>query len=183
MKPRTLRLDDTVIVLEHVRGFRLEPRYGHVPDEPPGSARSRELLYTLVWLESVDRPLSILGDHLDTLREALDGDASRLVLLESPYAGDVERNLIYAREAMRDALLRGEYPYASHLLYTQAGILDDRKHEERALGIEAGLAWGAHAARSVVYTDLGISDGMRIGIDRARAQGREVVTRQLKGWA
>lgn len=182
MLPRTLRLDDTVIVLAHVRGFCLEPRYGHVPEAPPGAQRMRELVYTLVFLESVERPLSIQGDHLDALRDALDGDSSRLVLLESPYAGDVESNLAYARAAMRDCFKRGEFPYASHLLYTQAGILDDKDPTERLLGIEAGLAWGAHAARSVVYTDRGISDGMRIGIDRARTAGREVVTRQLEGW-
>lgn len=40
-----------------------------------------------------------------------------LVLLESPYAGYVERNLAYARACARDCLLRGEAPFASHLLY------------------------------------------------------------------
>lgn len=68
------------------------------------------------------------------------------VILESPYAGDtaedVERNLTYAREALRDSLLRGEAPIASHLLYTQKGVLDDRIREERGLGIAAGVAWG-----------------------------------------
>jgi hypothetical protein len=43
------------------------------------------------------------------------------VLLESPYAGDVDGNLHYARAAMRDCLHLGEAPFASHLLYTQPG--------------------------------------------------------------
>ena len=47
------------------------------------------------------------------------------VIIESPFAGDVDRNLRYARAAMRDCLLRGESPYASHLLYTQPGVLND----------------------------------------------------------
>ena len=38
----------------------------------------------------------------------------RLVVVESPYAGDVEANLAYLRRAMRDCLLRGEAPFASH---------------------------------------------------------------------
>jgi hypothetical protein len=174
MKPRTVKIGDTLIVLERVRGARVDPKFGELG---PGDA------HTLVWLEDMPGPISVDGDHLETIRNAIDGDVSRLVLVESPYAGDVERNLAYGDAAMRDALLRGEYPFASHLLYTRKGILDDNKPEERRLGIEAGLAWGAHAARSVVYTDLGISDGMRIGIDRARSQGREVVTRQLAdGW-
>lgn len=48
-----------------------------------------------------------------------------LVIIESPYAGDVDRNLEYLRAAMRDCLKRGEAPFASHALYTQPGVLDD----------------------------------------------------------
>ncbi len=49
----------------------------------------------------------------------------RRAIIESPFAGDVERNVRYARAAMRDCLMRRETPYASHLLYTQEGVLDD----------------------------------------------------------
>jgi len=66
----------------------------------------------------------------------------RRVILESPYAGDVATNVAYARRALRDCLLRGEAPFASHLLYTQPGVLDDTLPDERACGIEAGLIWG-----------------------------------------
>lgn len=41
----------------------------------------------------------------------------KLVVVESPYAGDVERNLRYLRAAMADCLARGEAPFASHGLY------------------------------------------------------------------
>lgn len=84
----------------------------------------------------------------------------RLVVIESPYAGDVPRNMLYARQAMRDSLQRGEAPFASHLLYTQPGVLDDAKLEERMLGITCGLAWARKAGLSVFYTDLGWSNGM-----------------------
>jgi len=84
----------------------------------------------------------------------------RLVVVESPYAGDVEANLTYARAAMADALRRGEAPIASHLLYTQPGILDDAVPAERALGIAAGLLWAERAELSAFYTDLGWSGGM-----------------------
>ncbi|AXE32748.1 hypothetical protein DK842_17935 [Chromobacterium phragmitis] len=106
----------------------------------------------------------------------------RLVIVESPYAGDVERNLRYLSEAMRDCLLRGEAPFASHALYAQAGVLDDAKLDERRLGIEAGLAWGRLADKTVVYADLGISSGMVYGIDRAAQEGRPVEYRSLPGW-
>lgn len=104
------------------------------------------------------------------------------VILESPYAGDVERNLRYARAALKDSLSRGEAPMASHLLYTQVGVLDDTKPEERSLGIEAGLVWGSSAEETVVYTDLGISTGMQYGIDRAVDGGRPVAFRSLAEW-
>jgi hypothetical protein len=103
----------------------------------------------------------------------------KLVIIESPYAGDVEQNVAYARRAMADSLHRGEAPLASHLLYTQPGILDDTVPGERALGIEAGLQWGKLAEATVVYVDLGYSSGMRQGIDRAEAEGRPVYIRTI----
>lgn len=107
----------------------------------------------------------------------------RLVILESPYAGGVARNVAYARAAMRDCLLRGEAPFASHLLYTQPGVLDDDIPGERQLGIGAGLEWGARAEATVVYADLGISPGMEQGIMRAERDGRPVEERLLgMGW-
>lgn len=103
----------------------------------------------------------------------------RLVIVESPFAGDVEANVLYARSCVRDSLLRGEAPIASHLLYTQPGILDDAVPSERAQGIDAGLAWRAVAHASVVYTDRGISKGMAYGIAAAEAAGVPVEYRTL----
>lgn len=103
----------------------------------------------------------------------------KLVILESPFAGDIEKNIAYARACLRDSLNRGEAPIASHLLYTQPGVLDDSDVGERMLGINAGLAWRRVADGSVVYVDLGISDGMRYGIEAARAAGKPVEMRTL----
>jgi hypothetical protein len=103
----------------------------------------------------------------------------RLVIVESPYAGDLSLNVLYARKCVRDALLRGEAPLASHLLYTQPGILKDEIPEERALGIAAGLAWGPLADATVVYVDYGITKGMEQGIANAQISGRPVEYRKL----
>jgi len=99
------------------------------------------------------------------------------VLVESPFAGDVERNLKYLKACMLDCLNRGEYPFASHMLYTQ--VLDDDIPEERELGITAGLKWGEAAEVTVVYADLGISGGMKRGIARAEGLNRPVLYRKL----
>ncbi len=109
----------------------------------------------------------------------------RLVIIESPFAGTDEEmvwHTTYARAALRDSLMRGEAPFASHLLYTQ--VLDDLSPKERRLGISAGLEWGFQAAATVVYDDLGISAGMRVGIAHAVNNGRPVEYRRLGGeWA
>ena len=102
-----------------------------------------------------------------------------LVLLESPYAGDIETNLTYARKCMHDCFKRGEAPYASHLLYTQEGVLNDNIPEDRMLGIEAGLLWGSKADKTVVYTDFGISKGMEYGIQNAIKAGRQIEYRSI----
>lgn len=53
--------------------------------------------------------------------EAQTQSVMRRVVLESPFAGDVERNVRYAKACIRDCLSRGEAPIASHLLFTQPG--------------------------------------------------------------
>lgn len=109
----------------------------------------------------------------------IEKDSMRRVIVESPYAGDIEENIAYARACVRDSLSRGEAPVASHLLYTQPGILRDEEPAERQWGIDAGLAWGAVAEATVVYIDRGISRGMQYGIDNAKRAGRAIEYRRL----
>jgi len=106
-------------------------------------------------------------------------ETTPIVIIESPYAGDVERNTIYLRMALRDSLMRGEAPYASHSSYTQEGVLDDRIPAERDLGIQVGFVFRFFAIKTVVYEDLGISAGMQLGIDHSVAIGVPVEYRQI----
>jgi hypothetical protein len=105
-----------------------------------------------------------------------------LVLVESPFAGDVTANVDYARLCLRDALSRDEAPIASHLLLTQPTVLDDNIPDHRTLGIDAGLAWLRAADALVVYMDRGISSGMSLGIEAARCAGVPVEFRRLDGY-
>jgi len=109
------------------------------------------------------------------------------VILESPFGSPdpnvVQANIEYARRCVRDCLLRGEAPYASHLLYTQRLVLDDQVQEERDLGIRAGFAWRHLARMTVVYVDRGITSGMAAGIRNACSHNVPVVYRELRATA
>lgn len=103
------------------------------------------------------------------------------VIIESPFSGDVEMHVAYLRACLADSLRRGESPFASHGLYTQPGVLRDGDPKEREHGIQAGFSWRLVAHKTVVYTDLGISDGMHWGIRDAAAMKHEIEFRELGG--
>lgn len=120
----------------------------------------------------------------------LDGEKRRpLVVIESPYAGQhwfapirwwrQWRNVRYARQCCVDSFFRGEGPFASHLLYPQ--VLDDKDSWERQIGIQAGFEWGRHATAVAVYTDYGISPGMREAVKWYEQLGIPVVLRSFDG--
>lgn len=99
----------------------------------------------------------------------------RRVILESPYAGlddlERERNRRYLAACLRDSLMRGEAPFASHGLYTLPGALVDDDPAERTLGIDAGFAWRVVAEATALYVDYGITTGMRLGLEHAERMG------------
>lgn len=107
----------------------------------------------------------------------------RLVILESPYraatGADFERNRLYRQQCIQDCLLRGEAPFASHQMYTDA--LDDNIPAERDLGIAAGYEWWRAASCVVFYTDIGFSEGMRKAWNRARVSNIKREERRLLG--
>lgn len=101
----------------------------------------------------------------------------RLVIIESPYAGDIERNLAYAKLCIRDAISRNESPYASHVLIP--GALDDNDPAQRDRGIRAGYAWWQTADLIAFYMDLGMSPGMHKALQRAKTMHKKVERRWL----
>ncbi len=102
------------------------------------------------------------------------------VIVESPYAGDIEMNEMYGEFCMHDCLVNyGESPYASHLLYTRENVLRDTIMEERNLGIEAGFVWRDVAEKTVFYTDLGVTSGMALGIEDCKKKDKPYEVRVL----
>jgi hypothetical protein len=88
------------------------------------------------------------------------------VYVVSPYAGDVTGNTEAARRYCRYVIAQGCMPIASHLLYPR--ILKDDDPAERELGLMFGLALLAMTDEVWVFSERGISEGMRQEIHEAR---------------
>ena len=107
----------------------------------------------------------------------------RLVLLELPYESktkeELEKYIEYAESCIDDCFERGESPFNYHLFHPPEIILRNNESKERKLRIEADLAWMELADAIVVYTDLGITKGMKRGIERAKEIDKIIEHRQL----
>lgn len=115
-----------------------------------------------------------------------------IVIIESPLAAptgeQLERHRIYALRAMKHVLAAGHTPFASHLLYPQ--VLDDNNPQQREQGMRAGFAitraLGLSNKQTLphldddiyaecwVFTDYGLSAGMKQGISIATSAGLAV---------
>jgi len=100
-----------------------------------------------------------------------------VVVIESPFAGDVDRNIAYGLRCVRWSLDHGEAPSAGHLLYTR--VYDDADPAQREAGIRAHLAHIPRAESVIVYVDYGISPGMDRGIALAMACGVPIIRRSI----
>ena len=118
----------------------------------------------------------------------------KLVVIESPYSGDLEHNVEYTLQCMHDSYyVRREAPIASHLLYTRLpqceldgaenyhGHVQDSETSRhgREHGILCGFAWNSKADLVAVYTDHGISRGMEHGIKFAQKNNIEIEYRTI----
>lgn len=101
------------------------------------------------------------------------------IMLESPYAGYTEANVIYARRCVLHALSLGESSIAPHLYYPQ--VLNDLIEDERMLGIKAGLAWLSVVDKSCFYMDRGFSRGMQHAFVAAFKADVPIYARWLDG--
>jgi len=88
------------------------------------------------------------------------------VAIESPYKGDVERNIEFCQNICKFAVQNGYNPFAMHLFYPQ--FLDDKITQERNLGIQCGLGWTDHANEVwfCLREEDKISQGMLRAIER-----------------
>jgi len=101
----------------------------------------------------------------------------RLVVIESPFSGDLTTHKGYLQECILDCLNRGEAPFASHQMYTDA--LDDDNKQERKLGIDCGYAWMNVAEAVVFYIDFGWSKGMLAALKKCSELRLDAETRRI----
>ena len=106
------------------------------------------------------------------------------VVIESPFSGNVTENIEYTLKCIHDShRIRKEAPIASHLLYTrypEKGHIDDDDEERRNHGIHCGFEWNKHADLVAIYTDNGITRGMKYGIEFAIKYNIPLEYRTLK---
>ncbi len=77
----------------------------------------------------------------------------KLIYVASPYAGDTEKNVEYAKQACRAVMESGHAFFCAHLLYP--AVLDDALPEERQAGIAMGLTTVTNFGRSVQISAAG----------------------------
>ncbi len=97
----------------------------------------------------------------------------KLIYVASPYAGDIEKNVEYAKQACRAVMESGHAFFAPHLLYP--AVLDDAIPEERQAGIAMGLtllyrcdevrAFGPHIS-SGMQAEIAEAEKLRIPVRR-----------------
>ena len=105
----------------------------------------------------------------------------KLVYICSPYAGDIEANIRFAKAACLYASEQGCAPVAVHLMYPQ--LLDDSIPAQREIGIRMGLRILA-ACDELWICGSRISHGMSCEIAEAERLGitiRNISAEQIQG--
>ena len=111
--------------------------------------------------------------YLDpTAHEALTNiekeEKRKIVFICSPFAGDIEGNIMRARRYGRFAVSEQVVPIIPHLMYPQ--LLDEHDPKERQLGIDMGLVLLSKCHEIWVFGDR-ISSGMAVEIKHAKRSG------------
>lgn len=86
------------------------------------------------------------------------------IYVASPYAGDIEKNTEFAKDACRFALEQGHAFFCPHLLYPN--VLDEHNPNERQLGLDMGIAMLESCDELWCFGDC-ISHGMMMEISEA----------------
>jgi len=110
-------------------------------------------------------------------------------MIETPYSGDIDRNVRYLLLCMAEAgMLYNELPYATHSYMTQhprcktmyVSDYDPKWNVwTRESAIEAGQRMRHRCDRTVFYIDLGWSNGMKAALVYCQLHGLPYEIRRL----
>jgi hypothetical protein len=114
---------------------------------------------------------------------------SKMVVIESPYSGDVDRNIRYLNLAMADSsVLYNEAPYASHSYMTQHGraskfFVSDYDDKWTVLSRDGAIKVSdtirKRADLAVFYVDRGWSSGMKAAVQFYKDNGISYIERTV----
>jgi hypothetical protein len=117
------------------------------------------------------------GYHDPTVYEALTNMEKqgkrykKIVFICSPYAGDIETNIMRAKRYGRFAVIENVIPIIPHLMYPQ--FLEEDDPDERRLGIEMGLVLMSKCEEVWVFGNR-ISSGMGVEIKKAKKWNKKI---------
>ena len=133
-------------------------------------------------------PFAGLTKFLSSLLDQMSSELAELVFIETPYSGDIDRNVRYLMLCGFDAAARHELGVSTHGSMTQHPACKsyfvpdgDAKWDvmTREGAIQLGQALRVAAKKTVFYEDLGWSRGMKAGIEFCVKQGLEYEVRKL----
>lgn len=125
--------------------------------------------WTKLKMETVLKDFYTYDQLYDTIMDGYQcAQTYKMSYVESPYSGDIEANVEYARQAMHHQMLLDRAPFLSHLLYTQhpkAGFVHDDDEEHKHVGRERAIEMANRFRHvpgmiTVFYIDRGWSRGM-----------------------
>lgn len=95
----------------------------------------------------------------------------KIIFVSTPYTGDIEANITFARQACYYAICQGHTPIAPHLIYP--GIIPDDDPAWRQVGIDMGCDFLA-ICDEIWLCGPCVSTGMQIELDLAEDLGLPV---------
>jgi len=132
--------------------------------------------------------LLVLTKFLLSLLDQMSSELAELVFIETPYSGDIDRNVRYLMLCGFDAAARHELGVSTHGSMTQHPTCKsyfvpdgDAKWDvmTREGAIQLGQALRMAAKKTVFYEDLGWSRGMKAGMELCVKQGLSFEVRKL----
>jgi ABC-type uncharacterized transport system ATPase subunit len=115
--------------------------------------------------------------------------AIKLVVLESPYSGDVKGNVRYAQKCMNILRAEGHAVFVPHLLWTQHELcpehfVSDYDEKYTVIGRDAAIECIKRVRQEadlvVFFVDRGWSSGMKAGLQHCKDKGIPYVERSIE---